>query len=138
MTRVASEEKATKISYENSSTSSLDSSRTMSKVHHHSEACTLIIGNTGWNTELREGRPTVLGRCNLFLIFVVTFLKERNFCYLERSTCNQCVEYNHLAKWYRQLNARSSPIDIYFAQMYIYIYHILCKIILPFSSIWNA
>lgn len=76
MTRVASEEQATKISYENSSTSSFDSSRTMSKVHRHLEACTLIIGTTGWNTELRGVRPTVLGSCNLYLIFVVTFLKE--------------------------------------------------------------
>lgn len=57
MTRVDSEEQTTKISYENySSTPSLDSSRTMSKVHRHSEAHILIIGTTGWNKELSRGQ----------------------------------------------------------------------------------
>lgn len=61
MTEMASEEQATKISYENYSTPSSDSSRTMSKVHRHSEARILIIGTTGWNKELSRVRTTVLG-----------------------------------------------------------------------------
>lgn len=61
MTGMASEEQAIKISYENYSTPSCDSSRTMSKVHCHSEACILIIGTIGWNKELSRVRTIVLG-----------------------------------------------------------------------------